>query len=181
MGATQWIVAAALSWAGAPQDEQGLAGNIARGLDHCMLMRPAVPEPDPDAVKYSGIIDRVSRSNGVEGALVHAVIRAESSYNPNALSPAGASGLMQLMPDTAKRYGVRDIFDPAQNVQGGVRHLKDLLEMFGGDLELALAAYNAGPYAVIRAGNKVPPDPQTKAYVPRVIGYYRGLQPLSPQ
>ncbi len=128
MGATQWIVAAALSWAGAPQDEQGLAGNIARGL-----------------------------------------------------SPAGASGLMQLMPDTAKRYGVRDIFDPAQNVQGGVRHLKDLLEMFGGDLELALAAYNAGPYAVIRAGNKVPPDPQTKAYVPRVIGYYRGLQPLSPQ
>ena len=70
MGATQWIVAAALSWAGAPQDEQGLVGNIARGLDHCTLMRPAVPEPDADAVRYSGIIDRASRSNGVACSFV---------------------------------------------------------------------------------------------------------------
>lgn len=181
MGIGSLIFAAALS-AGAMQgmDDRSLVVKEIQESNRCNLLRPAVPAPDPEATKFSAIIDRASRAHGVEGALVHAVIRAESSYNPNAISPAGASGLMQLMPETAKRYGVRDIFDPAQNVQGGVRLLKDLLAMFDGNVELALAAYNAGAYAVIRAGNRVPPDPQTRAYVPKVIGYYRGLRTLSP-
>ena len=100
--------------------------------------------------------------NGVDEALVHAVICAESSYDPDAISPAGASGLMQLMPaTTAKRYGVRDLFDPAQNVSGGVRSCATCSRKFDGNVELALAAYNAGAYAVIRAGNRVPPHTET--------------------
>jgi soluble lytic murein transglycosylase-like protein len=86
---------------------------------------------------------------------------------------------MQLMPETAKRYGVRNAFDPAQNINGGVKHLKELLVQFEGDMELAIAAYNAGPNAVIRAGNRIPAYPQTAAYVPRVIAYYREVQALS--
>jgi soluble lytic murein transglycosylase-like protein len=131
---------------------------------------------DAEILRYSKMVDSACRANGVDGALVHALIRAESSYNPNAVSPAGASGLMQLMPETAKRYGVRDIFDPAQNINGGVKHLKELLVLFENDIELAIAAYNAGPNAVIRAGNRIPAYPQTAAYVPRVIEYYRQVQ-----
>jgi soluble lytic murein transglycosylase-like protein len=95
--------------------------------------------------KYVVIVERASRANGVEGALVHALIFAESSYDPAAVSPAGASGLMQLMPETARRYGVADLFDPEQNVRAGVRHLKDLLEQFDGDVELAIAPTTRGP------------------------------------
>jgi soluble lytic murein transglycosylase-like protein len=100
------------------------------------------------------------------------VISAESGYNPNAVSRRGASGLMQLMPDTARRYGVRNVFDPVENVRGGVKYLKDLLAMFNGNLELAVAGYNAGENAVIRAGNRIPPYAETAAYVPKVIDYY---------
>lgn len=131
---------------------------------------------EAEILRYSSMVESACRTHGVDGALVHALIRAESSYNPNAVSPAGASGLMQLMPDTAKRYGVRNIFDPAQNINGGVKHLKELLVLFEGDMELAIAAYNAGPNAVIRAGNRIPAYPQTVAYVPRVIEYYRQVQ-----
>ena len=113
-----------------------------------------------------------AKNHGVETALVHAVITAESGYNPNALSRKGASGLMQLMPDTARRYGVRNIFDPVENVHGGVRYLRDLLVMFNGDMRLAVAGYNAGENAVIRAGHKVPPYAETVAYVPKVIDFY---------
>ncbi len=131
---------------------------------------------EAEILRYSSMVDSACRTHGVDGALVHALIRAESSYNPNAVSSAGASGLMQLMPETAKRYGVRNIFDPAQNINGGVKHLKELLVLFDDDMELAIAAYNAGPSAVIRAGNRIPAYPQTAAYVPRVIGYYRQVQ-----
>ena len=87
---------------------------------------------EADIRRFSGIIDTAARSHGIEPALVQAVITAESGFNPNALSRKGASGLMQLMPDTARRYGVRNIFDPVENVHGGVRYLKDLLAMFNG-------------------------------------------------
>jgi soluble lytic murein transglycosylase-like protein len=139
---------------------------------------PAAP-PKPTAVDarpFHQIVETASRTYGVDGALVHAVIWAESSYNPRAVSPAGASGLMQLMPETAKRYGVIDVFDPKQNIHAGVKHLRDLLAQFEGDVELAIAAYNAGPYAVIRAGNRIPPHLETAAYVPKVIDYYRRSQ-----
>ena len=128
---------------------------------------------EADIRRYQGIVEAAAKSHGVDSALVHAVITAESGYNPNAISRRGASGLMQLMPDTARRYGVRNIFDPVENVHGGVRYLKDLLSMFNGDVKLAVAGYNAGENAVIRAGNRVPPYAETEAYVPKVIDFYR--------
>jgi soluble lytic murein transglycosylase-like protein len=126
--------------------------------------------------QYSPMIERASLAYGVEKALVHAVISAESGYNPYAVSRAGAIGIMQLMPDTAKRYGVKNVLDPVQNINGGVRYLKDLLVMFNGNIELAVAAYNAGENAVIRAGNRIPNYAETVQYVPRVLGYYRRFQ-----
>lgn len=135
--------------------------------------------PAPMGVDLRGIsriVDRASRASGVDGSLLHAMIMAESSYDAKAVSPAGASGLMQLMPETARKYGVRDVFDPEQNVHGGARYMKYLLEKFDGDMELALAAYNSGENAVIRAGNRVPPHPETVSFVPKVIDYYRRFQ-----
>jgi soluble lytic murein transglycosylase-like protein len=127
---------------------------------------------EADIRRFSSIIDVAARSHGVDPALVQAVITAESGFNPNAISRAGASGLMQLMPDTARRYGVGNIFDPVENIHGGVRYLRDLLALFNGDLRLALAGYNAGENAVIRAGHKIPPYQETLNYVPKVIHYY---------
>jgi soluble lytic murein transglycosylase-like protein len=138
-----------------------------------VMTLPREPVRLPISQRYSFLVDRVSRSQGVDPLLVHAMVLAESSYDPGAMSPAGAAGLMQLMPETAKRYGVRDAFDPEQNLRGGVRHLKDLLAQFDGDVELAVAAYNAGPNAVIRAGHRVPPNVETARYVPKVMEIYR--------
>src|SRR6187401_941100 len=98
--------------------------------------------------QYSSIIETAAKTHGVETALVHAVITAESGYNPRAVSRAGAQGIMQLMPDTARRFGVQNSFDATDNIHGGVKYLRDLLVMFNGDKELALAAYNAGENAV---------------------------------
>ena len=112
---------------------------------------------------------------GVSPALVHAVITAESNYDPEALSRAGAMGLMQLMPGTARRFGVADPWDPEQNVHGGVRYLRELLDRFQ-NLKLALAAYNAGEGAVEQHGNQVPPYQETQTYVQRVMGlFFRNL------
>ena len=126
--------------------------------------------------QYSPIIETAAKSHGVEIALVHAVITAESGYNPRAVSRAGAQGIMQLMPDTARRFGVQNSFDPAQNIQGGVKYLSELLAMFNGNKELAVAAYNAGENAVIRAGNRIPAYPETVHYVPKVLGLYKKFQ-----
>src|SRR5512139_1545741 len=134
---------------------------------------------EADIRRFSSIVDVAARSHGVEPALVQAVITAESGFNPNALSRKGASGLMQLMPETARRYGVRNIFDPVENIHGGVRYLKDLLAMFNGDMRLALAGYNAGENAVIRAGNRVPPYVETQNYVPKVIDLYHRFRTRS--
>lgn len=123
--------------------------------------------------RYSPIIATVSRNHGVDVALVHAVISAESGYNPGAVSRAGARGIMQLMPDTARRFGVRNIMDPSENIQGGVKYLRELLTMFNGNMELAVAAYNAGENAVIRHGHRIPPYTETAHYVPKVLGFYR--------
>jgi len=123
--------------------------------------------------KYVPIIDNAARAHGVDPRLVHAVIRAESGYNDRALSNKGAIGLMQLIPDTAARMGVKNIYDPVENIFGGTRYLSFLLKMFNGDVELALAGYNAGENAVIRNGYKIPPYAETQAYVPKVIAFYR--------
>ncbi len=117
------------------------------------------------------IVQQAAQTYKVDAALVHAVIHAESSFNPHAVSPKGASGLMQLMPATARRYGVQDIFDPKQNVDAGVRYLKDLLKMFDNNPRLALAAYNAGENTVIRFGG-IPPYPETTQYVSKVLSLH---------
>ncbi len=121
-----------------------------------------------------------ARETDVEPALIHAVIAVESGFNPAARSRYGALGLMQLMPGTARRYGVTNRLDPAQNIRGGARYLRDLMAMFDNDLQLVLAAYNAGEEAVIRYGRRIPPFRATVAFVPRVMGHYwkfRGDRP----
>ena len=129
-----------------------------------------------DIERYANIIKTASRAYGVEASLVHAVISAESSYNQYAVSRTGAMGLMQLMPETARRYGVQNMMDPTENIHGGVRYLRDLLAMFKGRVDLAIAAYNAGENAVIRHGHKIPPYAETRHYVPKVLGFYRSFQ-----
>ncbi|HWI14950.1 MAG TPA: lytic transglycosylase domain-containing protein [Burkholderiales bacterium] len=126
----------------------------------------------PSGKRYASLIQEVAREERVDAALLHAVITVESGYNARAVSPKGAVGLMQLMPDTARRYAVRDIWDPVQNLRGGARYLRDLLGMFNDNLSLALAAYNAGEKAVIRAGLRIPPFAETRSYVPRVLEHY---------
>jgi soluble lytic murein transglycosylase-like protein len=123
-------------------------------------------------------IDTIARRHGLDPLLVRAVIRAESNFDARAVSPKGAAGLMQLMPETAQRYGVDNRFDPAQNVDGGVRYLRDLIAMFNGDLSLALAAYNAGEGAVIKYGRRIPPYPESQLYVVRVRSFYDQLRRL---
>ncbi len=118
--------------------------------------------------EFEHLIKASSAKYGVSPALVRAVIQAESGYNPNAVSRAGASGLMQLMPGTAKSLNVSNSFDPKQNVDGGVRYLKFLLDTFKGDVSLALAAYNAGLSKVARYGG-IPPYQETQTYVNRVL------------
>jgi hypothetical protein len=112
---------------------------------------------------------------GLDQRLLIAVMRQESSFKPRAISHKGARGLMQLMPATAQRFGVRDIFDPAQNIDGGAQYLRFLLDTFDGDLALALAGYNAGENAVARYGNRVPPYRETRDYVQRISAHYQRL------
>ena len=131
------------------------------------------PLPKADRKKYHGHIIAAAKTFSLEPALIHAVITAESAYNPLARSPKGAKGLMQLMPDTAQRYGVENPLDPKQNILGGSAYLRDLLTMFGNDLQLAIAAYNAGEGAVTRHGRRIPPYRETMEYVPKVLAYYK--------
>ncbi len=123
--------------------------------------------------KYDPTIRSVARMYQLPHALVHAVITAESSYDPNAISKAGAVGLMQLMPETAKQYGVSNRRDPKENIFGGSRYLRYLLQLFNNNLQLALAAYNAGEGTVKRYGYKIPPYKETQNYVKKVIKYYQ--------
>ena len=122
--------------------------------------------------QYSAHILAAAKETKVEPALIHAVISVESGYNPSARSHAGAVGLMQLMPGTAQRYGVTNRLDPAQNIHGGARYLRDLQVMFNNNLQLVLAAYNAGEQAVIKYGRKIPPYRETIDYVPKVLSHY---------
>lgn len=121
---------------------------------------------------YDDLIQQISNNTHVEAALLHAVIQTESAYNPYAVSPKGAVGLMQLMPGTAERYGVTDRTDVESNLQGGASYLRDLLDLFQNDVKLALAAYNAGEKTVERYGNKVPPYRETTHYVKKVMALY---------
>jgi lysozyme len=120
------------------------------------------------------LIDEVASRNKLSPALLHAVITAESRYDARAVSSKGAIGLMQLLPATGRRFGARDLFSAEQNVAAGAGYLVWLMALFGGDLELVLAAYNAGERAVINAGCRVPPYPETRAYVKRILESLQG-------
>lgn len=115
------------------------------------------------------MINRIAGEEGVDPALVRAIVSAESNYNPDAVSPVGAQGLMQLMPDTSRMLGVTNPFDPEQNIRGGTKYIRQLLSQFGGNVEKAVAAYNAGPGNVTRY-NGIPPFGETQNYVRRVLG-----------
>jgi soluble lytic murein transglycosylase-like protein len=128
------------------------------------------------AGQYDSIIERAALSAAVEPNLLRAVIVVESGFNSRALSKRGAMGLMQLMPATATRYGAANPFDPHDNVHAGAQYLKFLIDRFGQDLRLALAAYNAGENAVDRNGGQIPPFTETMAYVPRVMRIYQMLK-----
>ncbi len=122
--------------------------------------------------RYDNLIRRAAEHYSVGFGLIKAVIHAESGFNPRAMSRKGALGLMQLMPGTARKLGIRDVFDPEQNIRGGTRYLKQMLELYNDNLRLSLAAYNAGPAAVDRIGG-VPPFPETHDYIHRVLSLMR--------
>jgi soluble lytic murein transglycosylase-like protein len=132
----------------------------------------------PVASRYDDLIRSKARKFGLEAALLKAMIHVESAFNPNAISPKGAGGLMQLMPTTAQRYGISRRFDPTESIEGGSRYMRDLLAMFDYDTRLALAAYNAGENAVTRYRG-IPPYPETENYVEKVMRlrdqYRKGL------
>ena len=129
-------------------------------------------DKDANRKRFASKIAEVASRYQVPEALLHAVITIESAYDPNAISRAGAVGLMQLMPATAKRYGVANRRNPSANLTGGTRYLKDLLLRFDSNLELALAGYNAGENAVEKFGNRIPPYDETRNYVRKVLQLY---------
>lgn len=134
----------------------------------------AVPSAYPHAPdRYGPLVEKAAREHQIDRALLQAVIAAESGYDPYAISRKGAVGLMQLTPETARRYGVRNLYDPAENIRGGAQYLRDLMRRFNNDLPLTLAAYNAGEDAIVRYGNRVPPYRETLQYVPRVMDLYQ--------
>lgn len=148
-----------------PRGYRRLPGSIARD--------PAAPATG-DVEIDRAILDSSAR-HGVDPRLVYAVARQESGFRRRAISPKGACGVMRLMPATARRFGVRDAFDPSENIDAGVRYLRLLLDMFGGRVDLALAGYNAGEYRVIREGYRVPPIRETENYVRAISAHYRKL------
>jgi soluble lytic murein transglycosylase-like protein len=132
---------------------------------------------NPESMAISQTVERIAARHSLPPQLIHSVIKVESNYNPWAVSPKGAFGLMQLIPSTARRFGVSNIFDPEDNINGGARYLKYLLGLYDGNYTLALAAYNAGEGAVARYG-AVPPYPETVNYV-RQVGLRFGAQPVA--
>jgi len=156
----------------------------ARRLDRVLEEEPPRPTPDQaveyfaprpryargDHHGYDDLIEEIASDHGVEYALVKAVIKAESNFNRTAVSRKGARGLMQLMPSTAADLRVRDAFEPRDNIEGGVRYLRELLERFGNNMPLALAAYNAGPGRVEREGG-IPQIAETRQYLAKVLRY----------
>ena len=122
---------------------------------------------------YHSYVLIAAKQTALAPALIHAIISAESRHNPKATSHKGAVGLMQLMPETAARFNVIDRKNPRQNILAGSKYLRELLDMFNGDLKLTLAAYNAGPGAVIKYHHQIPPYQETQRYVPKVLKYYR--------
>jgi len=166
-------------------DEQGRkvyvnAGEASTRVDWIMRSfgpdRTASSRHNPEQI--DDLVEQTASRYQVDPGLVRAIVRVESSYNPQAVSNKGAMGLMQLIPATAQRFGVANPFDPKQNLEGGVIYLKHLLDMFGGDLPLSLAAYNSGEHTVQRWGG-VPAISETQEYVRRITSIYQGDAPVA--
>ena len=147
-------------------------GADAEGERASAVTRPAAPG-GREAIAV--LLAEAAAQTGVDWRLLHAVAQVESGLNPAARSPRGAEGIMQLIPATGRRYGVSDPLDPRQNILAGARYLADLLRRFDQDVDIALAAYNAGEGAVERFGRRIPPYRETRDYVPRVKRAYRAL------
>jgi len=168
-------------------------GNTLSGLLAAAPQGPSIPHEDWDKNRVhlsfedstvarpmgsmSTIVVRAANKHKLDPALVKAVIHVESKFDSSGVSPKGALGVMQLMPATARRLGVKNLRDPIQNIYGGSKYLRHLLDMFDNDLRLALAAYNAGP-AKVRHYNGVPPYPETQNYVKKVMSAYRGYREM---
>ena len=174
------VLLVGVALAGAPASAEVIVQRLADGTLKLVATgdpRPegtaAVPRPSRPMSRLEGLIERYARSQALDPQLVRAVVQAESGFDPQARSTKGAMGLMQLMPETARELGVSDPWDPEQNIRGGTRYLRQMLKRFGGDLEKALAGYNAGPSAVERHGG-VPPFPETTRYIGKVLALYRG-------
>lgn len=140
------------------------------------IMAKNMPTNITENRNYDTLIMHHSKMHGVDPSLIKAVVRAESNFNPYAISPKGAQGLMQLMPDTARLMRVANPFDPDDNIKGGTKYLKLLDQIFQGNLELMLAAYNAGPYKVMEHNMKVPPIEETRTFIKRVKQYYNKIK-----
>jgi len=125
----------------------------------------------PGSMRFDAIVEATARQYDIPAELIHSIIRAESNYNSRAVSPKGAKGLMQLMPVTAKIYGVQNVFDPRENIEGGAKYLKDLVKLYKSNTGLVLAAYNAGQEAV-KKYEGIPPYPETRNYIKRVMSTY---------
>lgn len=187
-----WPVTAAVAAEPAADASSVYKLKIARPADFRLKATgPRMPAPQFDKTPavpaqlagkpFAKLIQSAARGAALDPALVHALIYVESRYNPSARSTKGAVGLMQVLPETASRYGVaKPARSPEANLRAGTRYLSDLLQTFDGRLDLALAAYNAGENAVQRYGRRIPPYPETRAYVPAVLAKYRELQSPAP-
>jgi hypothetical protein len=159
-----------------------MAGGVAEvpaeevvGIEPEEIFEP-VPEPLTPKTPFHDIIRAAADRYGIDADLIHCIIALESNFNPKAISRKNARGLMQLLPQTAAQLGVRDIFDPKENVDAGTRYLKGLLGKYNNDVRLALAAYNAGPDRVEQYGRRVPPYPETILYVQKIARSYTKLK-----
>jgi len=159
----------------APADPRYRREGLTSSTPIVLIARPLIRSP-----LYEREISQAAERYGIPEPLIRAVIRAESGFNPRAVSRKGARGLMQLMPETAAVLGVRDSFNPGQNIDAGVRHLRGLKERLGDDLRIVLAAYNAGEQAVLIYGG-MPPYPETRQYVSRVLNLYGGAAATLPR